>query len=522
MDYKSEYQRWLDAHVCESIDDEKEIEECFYKDLKFGTGGIRAIMGPGPNRLNKYTIRKNSEGFARFIESKGTEAKNKGVVIAYDNRFNSKEFAYEAALVLAGHDIHVYLFESLRPTPELSFAVRYLKAQGGIVITASHNPPEYNGFKTYDEYGCQSVLRDTDVIIKYIQSVEDILKINVNSNKVNNIEYIGIEVDEAYYKALETVEERPELKKDLKVVYTALHGTGNVPVRTMLSRLGYEVMPVGYQCIPDSYFSNVKSPNPENKKSFTEAIELAKQVNADIVIATDPDCDRLGIVVKHNNDYVYLTGNQTGAILLEYLLSTKKEKGTLPANGIVFDTIVTASLGAKVCEKYGVEVESTLTGFKFIGDKIREYEGKKEFLFGYEESYGYMIKSFTRDKDGVQSTILACEAANYYKTKNKTLVDVLNELYTEFGYLEDIQENETLPGIEGLAEIRRRVEEFRTKDIQEIEGRKVIRKIDYINGAEGLPPSNVIKLFLEDGSWVVIRPSGNEPKIKYYKNLWIR
>lgn len=228
------------------------------------------------------------------------------------------------------------------------------------------------------------------------------------------------------------------------------------------------------------------------------------------------------MVVKHQGDYVYLTGNQTGAILLEYLLSTKKEKGTLPANGIVFDTIVTASLGAKVCEKYGVEVESTLTGFKFIGDKIREYEGKKEFLFGYEESYGYMIKPFTRDKDGVQSTILACEAANYYKIKNKTLVDVLNELYDEFGYLEDIQENETLPGIEGLAEIKRRVEEFRTKDIKEIEGRKVVKKIDYKDGVQGLPPSNVIKLFLEDGSWVVIRPSGNEPKIKYYKNLWKR
>ena len=521
-DYMAEYHRWLDAGACEPIDNEKEIEECFYKDLKFGTGGIRAIMGPGPNKLNKYTIRKNTEGFARFIESKGEEAKKKGVVIDCDNRRNSQFFCEEAAKVLATHDIHVYLFESLRTTPELSFAVRYLGAQGGINITASHNPPEYNGYKTYDEYGCQSVLRDTDVIIKYIQSVEDVLGVEVDESKKENIEYIGIEVDEAYYKALETVQERPGAKKNIKVVYTPLHGTGNVPVRTTLNRLGYEVKTVGEQCIPDPNFSKTASPNPENKKSFDKAIELAKKVDADIIIATDPDCDRLGVVVKDKGEYKYLTGNQTGAILLEYLLSTKKEKGTLPANGIVFDTIVTASLGAKVCEKYGVEVESTLTGFKFIGDKIREYEGKKEFLFGYEESYGYMIKPFTRDKDGVQSTILACEAANYYKAQGKTLVDVLSSLYDEFGYLEDIQENETLPGIEGLAEIKRRVEEFRTQDIKEIEGRKVVKKVDYKDGVQGLPPSNVIKLFLEDGSWVVIRPSGNEPKIKYYKNLWKR
>lgn len=290
----------------------------------------------------------------------------------------------------------------------------------------------------------------------------------------------------------------------------------------MLDRLGYEVFVVEEQCNPDPDFSNTASPNPENKKSFDKAIELAKKVDADLIVATDPDCDRLGLVVKDKGEYKYLTGNQTGAILLEYLLSTKKEKGTLPENGIVFDTIVTASLGAKVCEKYGVEVESTLTGFKFIGDKIREYEGKKEFLFGYEESYGYMIKPFTRDKDGVQSTILACEVANYYKTKNKTLMDVLDELYSEFGYLEDIQVNETLPGIEGQKEIKRRVEEYRTQDIKEIEGRKVVKKVDYKDGAEDLPPSNVIKLWLEDGSWVVIRPSGNEPKIKYYKNLWKR
>ena len=534
MGYKEEYQRWLDKGIM--VDELKalsdsEIEECFYKDLKFGTGGIRAIMGPGPNKLNKYTIRKNTEGFARFIEAQGEDAKKQGVVIACDNRNHSQEFCEEAAKVLATHDIHVYLFESLRTTPELSFAVRYLHAAGGINVTASHNPPEYNGYKTYDHHGCQSVPRDTDVIIKYIEGVEDLLDIKIDPEKESNIEYIGIEVDEAYYKALETVQERPGEEKNLSIVYTPLHGTGNVPVRTMLNRLGYTVYPVGVQCIPDTMFSKTKSPNPENKKAFELAVELAKKKDADLIVATDPDCDRLGIVVKHEGDYVYMTGNQTGAVLLEYLLSTKKEKGTLPTNGIVFDTIVTASLGARVAAKYGVEVESTLTGFKFIGDKIREYKGKKQFLFGYEESYGYMIKEFTRDKDGVQSTILAAEAANYYKSKGKTLVDVLNDLYDEFGYLEDIQESQTLPGIEGAKKMEAMVDEYRNGDIREVEGRKVVAKEDYklsihydlLTGEKTeltLPKSNVIKLFLEDGSWVVIRPSGNEPKIKFYKNLW--
>ena len=531
MDYKTEYHKWLNKGVMldeiKALKSEKEIEECFYKELTFGTGGIRSIMGPGPNRLNIYTIRKNTEGYARYVEEHGD--KEAGVVIAYDNRNNSKEFAMETAKVLVSHDIKVYLFEDLRPTPELSFAVRYLNCTGGIVITASHNPPEYNGYKIYDHHGCQCVPRDTDVIIEYIKSVDDLLNIETDERKNNHITYIGKEVDEVYYQTLETVQERPSLKKNIKIVYTPLHGTGNVPVRTMLDRLGYEVYKVKEQCQPDPYFSNTESPNPENKKSFDRAIQLAKEINADLIIATDPDCDRLGIVVKYENDYEYLTGNQTGAVLLEYLLSTKKEKGTLPDNGIVFDTIVTSDLGARVCQKYGVEVESTLTGFKFIGDKIREYKGQKTFLFGYEESYGYMIKDFTRDKDGVQSSILIAECCNHYKRQNKTLIDVLNEIYDEYGYVTDIQESETLPGIEGQKRIEEIVNQFRYEDIQELEGRKVIAKEDYKlsirtdeNGESELtlPKSNVIKLFLEDGSWIVVRPSGNEPKIKYYKNLW--
>lgn len=535
MDYLKEYRRWLALGIMKdellSLD-KNQIEECFYKELAFGTGGIRAIMGPGPNRLNKYTIRKNTEGYAKFIESKGQKARKRGVVIAYDNRFNSKNFAYETALVLSNHKIKVYLFESLRTTPELSFAVRYLNAYGGIVITASHNPPEYNGYKIYDYHGCQCVPRETDEIINYIKGVEDLLAIEVDENKSTYIEYIGKNVDEVYYKKLLEVQEQPNLSKEITIVYTPLHGTGNIPVQTVLNKLGYKIFPVLEQCNPDPYFKNTKSPNPENKLSFEKGIELARAKNADLIIATDPDCDRLGIVVKHNNEYEYLTGNQTGAILLEYILSQKKSKGILPKNAIVFNTIVTSDLGARICEKYHVEVESTLTGFKYIGDKIREYKGKKTFLFGYEESYGYMIKDFTRDKDAIQSSILIAEVCNFYKQQNKSLIDALTDIYTEYGYILDVQESISLPGIEGQHKMEEIINSYRYKDIKEIEDRKIIAKEDYklslrteMSGKKTpleLPKSNVIKFFLNDGSWVAIRPSGNEPKIKYYKNLIIK
>lgn len=528
MDYRNEYARWIERGImADELQglSEKEIEECFYRELAFGTGGIRAVMGPGTNRLNIYTIRKNTEGYAEYIEAhNGTS-----VVIAYDNRNHSQEFASEAAKVLAGHGIHVYLFESLRTTPELSFAVRHLHAFGGIVITASHNPPEYNGYKIYDSQGCQCVLRDTDEIIKYIRAVGDMLDISVDE-KPENIEYIGKEVDEAYYKALLSVQEQPDLEKKIKIVYTPLHGTGHVPVTTMLKRLGYELHEVEEQCVPDGDFSNTASPNPENRKSFDRALLLAENVDADLIIATDPDCDRIGLVVKSGDSYQYLTGNQTGAILLQYILSQKTEKNTMPDNPIVFNTVVTSDLGTRICEKYGVEVESTLTGFKFIGDKIREYEGKKKFLFGYEESYGYMIGDFTRDKDGVQASIVAAEAANYYHGQGKTLMDVLQDIYDEFGFCEDVQESEAFPGIEGEKRMAEIVDEYRHGNQKTIEGRRVVAKEDYLNSVRTeaggstkpltLPKSNVVKLFLEDGSWVVVRPSGNEPKIKFYKNLW--
>lgn len=529
MDYKKEFVRWLKNGIM--VDqllklNEEEKKECFYKELSFGTGGIRAIMGPGPNRLNIYTIRKNTEGYARYVKKYSNN--NNSIVIAYDNRHNSKEFAYEAAKVLATHKIKVYLFEELRPTPELSFAVRYLKCFGGIVITASHNPPEYNGYKIYDQNGCQCVPRDTDVITEYINNVGDLLNINVNENSLDNIIYIGKEIDEIYYEKLKEVQEYPDINKCIKIVYTSLHGTGDKPVSAMLNRLGYQLYKVKEQCFPDPDFKNTKSPNPEDKSSFDEAIKLAKQVDADLIIATDPDCDRMGIAVKNENDYVCLTGNQTGAILLEYLLSTKQRKGTLPSNGIVFDTIVTSNLGANICDRFGIERESTLTGFKYIGDKIQEYGEQKTFLFGYEESYGYLIKDFTRDKDGIQASILIAECANYYKINNLTLLDVLYNIYNEYGYICDVQESEFFPGIEGKKIMDTILNKYRYENIEEIEGRKVVVKEDYLlsirkssNGKEtlSLPKSNVIKLILEDGSWMVIRPSGNEPKIKYYKDI---
>ncbi len=528
MNYKEEYDRWIRKKAMDNELKkltEQEIRECFYKELSFGTGGIRAVMGPGPNRLNIYTIRKTTEGYARYIDAHS----GKAVVIAYDNRNHSKEFALEAAKVLAAHDIHVYLFKSLRTTPELSFAVRHLKTFGGIIITASHNPPEYNGYKIYDSRGCQCVPRDTDEIKKYINSVKNLLDINVQES-FDNIEIIGTEVDEAYYEALLSVQEQAELEKRIKIVYTPLHGAGYMPVTTMLRRLGYEFFEVEKQCNPDGDFTNTESPNPENKRAFDCAIELAKEVDADLIIATDPDCDRIGLVVAYRGEYIYLTGNQTGVILLFYLLSQKTVKGTMPENPIVFNTIVTSDLGTRICEKYGVEIENTLTGFKFIGDKIREYEGKKTFIFGYEESYGCLIKDFTRDKDGVQASILAAEAANFYNKHGLTLVDVLNNIYDEFGYCEDAQESETFLGIEGERKMSDLIDVYRYGDIKFIEGRRVIAREDYLNSirmeSDGntksltLPKSDVVKMFLEDNSWVAIRPSGNEPKVKYYKNLW--
>ena len=531
MSYKDIYQHWLDAGIMETelaSLSEEQIKECFYKELKFGTGGIRAIMGPGINRLNIYTVRKAAEGYARHV----TDNNGKSVIITYDNRRNSKLFGEEAAKVLSSHGVTVLIFNSIKPTPELSFAVRYLHTFGGIVITASHNPSEYNGYKIYDSCGCQAVPRITDEIKKSIDGVGDPLEVHYEADD-SLIHSVPSDVDEVYYRLLETVQERHGLDKNIKIVYTPLHGTGYIPVTTMLRRLGYEVFEVSEQCEPDPDFSCTDSPNPEDKRAFIKAVEVAKTVDADLILVTDPDCDRVGVAVKDKDDtYQYLTGNHTGAILLKYIIEAKEEKGTMPENPIVFDTIVTSDLGKRICEKHGIEVESTLTGFKYIGDKIREYEGKKKFLFGYEESYGYMIKDFTRDKDGVQGSILISEAVQYYKNNGMTLTDVLEQIYEEVGRCTDIAESVEYPGIDGIEKMNAVVEEYRqyepgdaveeySRIIKAVEDyNKGIRKTDTGEETINLPKSNVVKIIFTDESWFVIRPSGNEPKIKRYACLW--
>ena len=535
--YLQKYENWKNYHHLDaSLRDElnnlspKEIEDSFYKDLEFGTGGLRAKLGVGTNRLNIYTIRKNTEGYARWLLKQGAESFNKGIVIAYDNRHMSKEFALESAKVLATHKIKSYVFSSLRPTPELSFAIRYLGAFGGIVITASHNPKEYNGYKIYDETGCQCVLRYTDEIIEEINTVGDPLKIQIEDEDKNSsyMFYIDKEVDEAYYNEVLKIQINPQLQKDnLKIVFSPQHGTANIPVKEVLTRAGYRIIPVESQCIPDPNFSNTKDPNPENIEAFEEGLKVAQENNADCIICTDPDCDRLGVMVRHNSEYVALTGNQTGAILLQYIIEQRIKNKTLPNNPIVYNTIVTSSLGDFICQKYNIPVEKTLTGFKFIGDKIHDIEVSKEytFLFGYEESYGYLISDCVRDKDGVQSCLLISEVVNYYKQKNQTLIDVLNRIYDEYGYYIDLQRSIKIEGKDGIKKINKIMNNFRYADFDSIGNLKIIAREDYElgirtlnNSTESLilPKSNVIKLHLEDNSWIAARPSGTEPKIKFY------
>ena len=505
----------------------KDIDECFGKNLKFGTGGLRAKIGAGPNRLNLYTIRKNTEGYARWIDQQDSANKEKGIVIAYDNRFMSKEFAYETARVLANHQIKTYLFSSLRTTPELSFAVRYLKAFGGIVITASHNPPEYNGYKIYDETGCQCVLRYTDEIIKYIDTVENELDVECidKQEEYKYINYIDKEIDEKYYEEVLKIQLHPEMKKNIKIVYSPQHGTGNIPVNEVLSRAGYNIIPVECQSFPSESFENTKNPNPESDESFDEALKIAIMKDADCIICTDPDCDRLGIMVKNkDNKFIKMTGNQVGAIILEYIIKERKKLNLFPQNPIVYSTVVTSSLTDLICKKYNVAIDKTLTGFKFIGDKIHDIEISKEndFIFGYEESYGYLISDIVRDKDGVQSCLIISEIVNFYKEHEMTLDQVLDNIYKEYGYYSDGQISIKLNNSDGnlVDNIMNSIRNCKT-----FEGVNIIAKEDYLasirieDGQENeiqLPKSNVVKLFFENNSWIAVRPSGTEPKIKFY------
>jgi len=515
--------------------DEMHLEESFYKNLEFGTGGMRGEIGVGTNRMNIYTVRKASAGLAAYIEEHGKEAKQRGVVIAYDSRHKSPEFALEAAMTLATKGIQTYVFDELRPTPELSFALRHLNAFSGIVITASHNPPEYNGYKVYGSDGGQLPPEAADLVIAKVNEIENELLIEVDSeDKLRAsglIKTIGSEIDHVYIEKLKTISENPDLAKetDIKIVFTPLHGTANKPVRAAFAAFGYKnVTVVKEQELPDSEFSTVKSPNPEEHTAFELAIRDGKEVGADILIATDPDADRLGIaVLNHEGEYVVLTGNQTGALLLDYLLSQKKEKGTLPQNGVVLKTIVTSELGRKIAAAYQLETVDVLTGFKFIAEKIKQYEatGDHTFLFGYEESYGYLIGDFARDKDAVQAALLATEVCAYYKKQGMTLYEGMLQVFKRFGFYQEGLRSLTLKGKEGAEMIQRLLTSFRNEPITNLGKFKTLAMEDYLssirvtqNGEEkiDLPKSNVLKYTFDDGSWVCLRPSGTEPKVKFY------
>ncbi|WP_064091805.1 phospho-sugar mutase [Rossellomorea aquimaris] len=546
MSWKKTWQQWNDyLHLDEEMkellvvmkDDEKTLEDAFYKNLEFGTGGMRGEIGPGTNRMNIYTVRKASEGLARYIEEQGEQAMMQGVVIAYDSRYKSPEFAMESAKTLASHGIQTYVFDELKPTPELSFALRSLKAFSGIVVTASHNPPEYNGYKVYGEDGAQLPPHVADAVINKVNEVENELEIDVKTEEELKasglIKMIGEEIDQSYLEHLLSISEKPQIAKevDLRIVFSPLHGTALKMSEKGLKSLGYEyVHIVKEQAIPDPEFTTVKSPNPEDKAAFEYAIRDGKKIDADILIATDPDADRLGVAVKgETGEYILLTGNQTGAILLDYILGRKQEKNMIPENGRVFKTIVTSELGRKVAEHYGASVEDVLTGFKFIGEKIKKYEesGEYSFLFGYEESYGYLIGDFARDKDAVQAVLMAAEAAAYYKKQGKTLYDVLNDLYERHGFYQEGLKSLTLKGKEGAEQIQTILKNFRNEPLKEVAGLEVVssedykvsKKVDLQTGKESdihLPASNVLKYHLEDGSWICLRPSGTEPKIKFY------
>lgn len=546
MSWSKSYERWnqaeqLDSELKKLLADaegnEQLLEDFFYKNLEFGTGGMRGEIGPGTNRMNIYTVRKASAGLAAYIAKQGEDAKKRGVAIAYDSRHKSPEFAMEAAKTLASQGIQTYVFDELRPTPELSFAVRKLNAYAGIVVTASHNPPEYNGYKVYGDDGAQLPPKEADIVIAEVNAIENELTIQVEDEQSLKekglIKIIGEEIDKPYTEKLTSISVHPELSDevDVSVVFTPLHGTANKPVRRGLEALGYKnVTVVKEQELPDPDFSTVKSPNPEEHAAFEYAIKLGEEQNADILVATDPDADRLGIAVKNSEGkYTVLTGNQTGALLLHYLLSEKKKQGALPENGVVMKTIVTSELGRAVASSFGLDTVDTLTGFKFIGEKIKEYEksGQYTFQFGYEESYGYLIGDFARDKDAIQAALLAVEVCAFYKKQGMSLYDALLSIFKEYGYYREGLKSLTLKGKQGAEQISAILTSFRNDPPKQMAGKQITQAEDYSTGKRtvfadhheediDLPKSNVLKYFLEDGSWFCLRPSGTEPKVKFY------
>ncbi|MBP3541174.1 MAG: phospho-sugar mutase [Clostridia bacterium] len=550
MSYRDNYEQWLKDFACDEAvvaelqsiaGDEKEIEDRFYRNLSFGTAGMRGVLAAGMNRMNIYTVRRATQGLADFLLT-NEENKERGVVIAYDSRRMSSEFALETALVLCANGIRAFLFDALRPVALLSYGVRHLNAVAGVVITASHNPPQYNGYKVYAEDGAQIGPEVANEVIARIDSLSFTAAKRISKDEAlasGLLKIIGnAEVDDDYIAQVKTLSIHPELVKEegknLKIVYTPLHGSGNVPVRRILKEIGItNVSVVKEQEMPDPNFSTIKVPNPEDPDAFTLGIKLANEVGADAIFGTDPDCDRLGVAVREaDGSFRLLTGNQIGCLMLNYILSGKKELGTLPANGAAVKSIVSTELARPICAAYGVDLYDTLTGFKFIGEKIQQFEddGSHTFLFGFEESYGFLSSTFVRDKDGVNASLLIAEAAAYYRTKGKTLCDVMNDIFETYGYYLEHVTSTTLPGIDGLKLMADIMARIRKDPPKEIGGVKVAHVKDFLSGTDtnlltgevakmDYPESDVLYFALEGGHFVCVRPSGTEPKIKLYVNV---
>ena len=545
MTYQDNFKKWLDYaelpdYLRQDLNsmDEKTKEDAFYTNLEFGTAGMRGLIGAGTNRINIYVVRQATEGLARLIEEKGDEFKKRGVAIAYDSRHFSPEFAFESAAVLAKHGIKSYVFESLRPTPELSFAVRHLGTFAGIMITASHNPAPFNGYKVYGEDGGQMPPHDADALTDYIRAIENPFAIevaDVEAEKASGlIEVIGDTIDAEYLKEVKDVNINQKLineyGKDMKIVYTPLHGTGEMLARRALAQAGFDsVEVVEAQAVADPDFSTVKSPNPESQAAFALAEELGRKVGADVLVATDPDADRVGVeVLQKDGSYLNLSGNQIGAIMAKYILEAHKSAGTLPANAALCKSIVSTDLVTKIAESYGATMFNVLTGFKFIAEKIQEFEEKHNhtYMMGFEESFGYLIKPFVRDKDAIQAVLVVAELAAYYRSRGLTLADGIEEIYKEYGYFAEKTISVTLSGVDGAEQIKAIMAKFRDNGPKEFNATAISVTEDFkaqtSTAADGTvtalttPPSDVLKYTLADGSWIAVRPSGTEPKIKFY------
>ncbi|HER0439139.1 TPA: phospho-sugar mutase [Streptococcus pyogenes] len=545
MTYTENFQKWLDFEQLPDYlrqellsMDEKTKEDAFYTNLEFGTAGMRGYIGAGTNRINIYVVRQATEGLAKLIETKGEEAKKRGVAIAYDSRHFSPEFAFESAQVLAQHGIKSYVFEALRPTPELSFAVRHLNAYAGIMVTASHNPAPFNGYKVYGQDGGQLPPADADALTDFIRAIENPFAVelaDLDENKSSGlIQVIGEDVDMEYLREVKDVNINQDLinnfGKDMKIVYTPLHGTGEMLTRRALAQAGFEsVVVVESQAKADPDFSTVKSPNPESQAAFALAEELGREVEADVLVATDPDADRLGVEIRQSDgSYKNLSGNQIGAIIAKYILEAHKTAGTLPENAALAKSIVSTELVTKIAESYGATMFNVLTGFKFIAEKIQEFEEKHNhtYMFGFEESFGYLIKPFVRDKDAIQAVLLVAEIAAYYRSRGLTLADGIDEIYKEYGYFAEKTISVTLSGVDGAAEIKKIMDKFRENGPKQFNNTDIVLLEDFQKQTatknDGTisnlttPPSNVLKYTLADDSWIAVRPSGTEPKIKFY------